>query len=63
MSPVAKVMVEVVGVTQSPMNAARWVLDLACRHELWVTARSKPRAKKARCTNCEVVAAVSGEPS
>jgi hypothetical protein len=39
-------------VTQSPMNALRWVLDLACGHEAFVTSKSKPRRTKAKCEKC-----------
>lgn len=40
-------------VTRSPMNALRWVLDLACGHEVFVTSKSRPRRAKAKCEKCE----------
>ena len=39
--------------TRSPMNALRWVLDLACGHEVFVTSKSRPRRAKAKCERCE----------
>lgn len=30
-------------VVQSPMNARRWSIELACGHEVWVTSRTRPR--------------------
>ena len=42
----------VVRVTQSPMNAQRWLLDLECGHEVWVTRRGRPTAKYANCEKC-----------
>ena len=44
--------VEVLRATQSPMNAQRWVLDLSCGHEVWITARSRPKRKTIRCEKC-----------
>lgn len=43
----------VIRVTQSPMNALRWCLDLSCGHEVWVTGKRKPTAKTAQCEKCE----------
>ena len=42
----------VLRVTQSPMNAARWYLDLDCGHEECVTSLSKPTRKSVRCGKC-----------
>ena len=42
----------VLRVTQSPMNAVRWVLDLACGHQAWVTSYAKPRVIKKACDIC-----------
>lgn len=39
----------VTGVTRSPLNAARWCLDLACGHQSWVTSDRRPTAKTAVC--------------
>lgn len=40
-------------VTRSPINAKRWCLDLACGHELWVTATRRPASKTAVCERCD----------
>lgn len=42
-------------VDQSPMNPKRWCLTLSCRHEVWVTANSKPKRMKAKCDVCPKV--------
>jgi hypothetical protein len=42
-------------VTQSPVNPKRWALDLSCGHEVWVTAKSKPKRMKAKCYRCPAV--------
>lgn len=42
---------EVVDVTQSPMNAKRWLVRLACGHEHWVTRARRPTAKRMPCSN------------
>lgn len=42
----------VVSVKQSPMNLARWCLDLDCTHEAWVTSKTKPTRKTIRCGKC-----------
>ena len=34
----------VVRVLRSPMNPHRWCLELECCHDVWVTAKSSPRA-------------------
>jgi hypothetical protein len=39
-------------VDQSPMNAGRWLLTLACGHELWVTSRARPKRQEADCAQC-----------
>lgn len=44
----------VVRITQSPMNALRWVLDLECGHETWITAKRRPTRKTAQCSPCNV---------
>lgn len=43
----------VMKVTQSPMNAQRWVLDLDCNHEEWVTSKKRPVRKYQNCSKCE----------
>lgn len=42
-------------VTQSPVNPTRWVLDLLCGHEVWVTSKSRPTRETVRCPKCGVV--------
>ncbi len=42
----------VLRVTQSPMNKRRWILDLECGHELWVTSLRRPKAQTAKCERC-----------
>ena len=32
----------IVRVTQSPMNARIWCVDLDCGHEVWLTQRQRP---------------------
>lgn len=46
-------MQNVTRVTQSPMNALRWVLDLACGHEVYATSKRRPTRKKAACEKCK----------
>lgn len=43
----------VVSVKQSPLNRLQWCLTLSCGHDLWVTAKGKPRRKRTRCERCE----------
>jgi hypothetical protein len=43
---------KVESVTQSPMNGRRWLLQLDCGHELWLTATSRPQRKTAICLKC-----------
>jgi len=42
----------VLRVDRSPMNPKRWVLTLACNHEVWVTSTRKPTQKTSPCTTC-----------
>lgn len=35
------------------MNATRWVADLACGHETWVTRKSRPTANRLSCPKCD----------
>jgi hypothetical protein len=37
---------------QSPMNPVRWCLTLECKHEIWVTSKSKPMRLFANCPLC-----------
>ena len=53
-------------VTQSPLNTSRWCLDLACGHEVWMTANQKPRRKQATCARCDShveEGTVAGQPA
>jgi hypothetical protein len=45
--------VDVTRAIQSPMNATRWCLELACGHEVWVNGKSKPKKTKVDCTACD----------
>lgn len=53
MSMVRVVLCKVVRVSQSPMNAQRWALDLACGHEEWVTRKRKPTMSMLPCSKCK----------
>jgi len=44
--------VRVMSVKQSPLNPLRWLLTLACGHEIWVTAKQRPRVRTGRCPKC-----------
>lgn len=36
----------IIRVTQSPMNTAQWCIELECGHDVWVTAKRRPRTIK-----------------
>lgn len=40
-------------ITQSPMNPTRWVADLACGHETWITRKARPTATRLSCPQCD----------
>lgn len=40
---------------QSPMNAQRWCLTLSCNHEVWITAKQRPKRIKMACDRCPAV--------
>ena len=42
----------VVRIDQSAMNALRWVMQLSCGHDVYVTAKRKPKKKTATCDKC-----------
>lgn len=42
----------VVRVDVSPMNPKRWCAQLSCGHEVWVTAKQKPKRKVMSCSTC-----------
>ena len=44
--------IAVVRVDLSPMSPRRWVLTLACGHEVWVTASRKPGRETCKCETC-----------
>ena len=50
----------VVGIRQSPLNDHRWMLSLACGHELWVTAKRRPKRQTIRCSVCNPLGRVPG---
>lgn len=43
------IIANVLRVTQSPMNAKRWCLDLDCGHEVWITAGKRPTRQTMKC--------------
>lgn len=43
----------VVRVTPSPLSSLKWILDLSCGHDVWVTSKSKPTRKLWLCEKCE----------
>ena len=43
---------KVVKVTQSPLNALRWCLQLDCGHEIWITSRKRPKRAREGCERC-----------
>lgn len=43
---------EVVRFDRSPMNAERWLATLGCGHEVWLTAKQRPKAKSMPCLQC-----------
>lgn len=47
-----RVLSAVTAVRQSPLNAMRWNLELACGHEVWVSAKRKPKRKRQECHPC-----------
>ncbi len=45
--------VRVVSVTQSPLNAVRWMLTLSCGHEVWITSKTRPKRHGGiKCVSC-----------
>lgn len=46
---------KVLSVHQSPLNVDRWCLVLACGHDIWVTAKHRPRCKTAKCMKLHMV--------
>lgn len=51
----------VMDMKQSPMNALRYRLLLDCWHEVWITAKRRPRRRFMRCPVCSRIAACGGE--
>ena len=47
---------EVLSAGRSPMNPKRYLLQLSCGHEKWITATKRPARKKATCTACSIIA-------
>jgi hypothetical protein len=43
---------KVIDVSQSPMNALRWLVKLECGHEAWLTRKKKPAQAKYTCLTC-----------
>lgn len=46
-------MKKVLRITQSPMNPLRWVLELSCGHDVWITRTSRPSRKTHKCDVCQ----------
>jgi hypothetical protein len=44
----------IVKATQSPMNARRWLVELECGHETWITSHVRPR-RQVSCDECRKV--------
>lgn len=41
-------------VARSPVNPQRWLLELACGHQRWITQRRRPSLRRALlCPICE----------
>jgi len=40
-------------ITESPMNVKRWVLDLECGHEVWITSERRPKMVTFTCPTCK----------
>jgi hypothetical protein len=47
----------VIRTVQWPTNAERWVLELACGHEVGVTSKTRPTRKNVHCDVCAEEAA------
>ena len=48
--------VQVVSVTQSPLNPKQWLLMMADGHDFWVTASRRPSCGMRKCEKCTAVA-------
>jgi hypothetical protein len=46
---------KVVAATQSPMNAKRWFVTLACDHETWVTSTRRPAQADCMRVECNAI--------
>ena len=42
--------VKVTRITQSPISAVRWCLDLSCGHEMWITHKGRPKMRVVVCS-------------
>ena len=40
-------------IDRSPMNPDRWCYELECGHEVWVTAKRKPKRLTIHCPTCK----------
>ncbi len=43
---------QVIRVISSPMNSKRWLVELSCFHQVWVTRTRRPTMKTFRCPKC-----------
>lgn len=45
-------------VRPSAVRPWRWVLELSCGHEKWVTSKTQPQRIKATCDQCVTVVSI-----
>ena len=51
--PHRRIYATVTGLHQSSLNGLRWLLDLSCKHEKWITNRSRPKSGvRVVCPTC-----------
>ena len=47
--------IKVISATRSPLNSQKWLLELECGHDKWVSCKSKPTRKTQYCADCAVM--------
>jgi hypothetical protein len=47
--PMSNVTARVIRISQSPMNPLRWLIELGCGHDVWITATKRPTRKTMKC--------------
>lgn len=45
-------MAKVLKVTQAPLNKLQWCCSLHCGHDVWVTAKRRPKGQNLACPKC-----------